>query len=466
MSEDDDGWGSTGTDASDWGTGGEEMGEGDKKADDINTEISNIFYIAEDDRRDKPKDAYTGFLQVIAKSQGKLSELTDEVKTNVFKSLQYASTLGLQLNKSSDALSSYKSLLAFIPNVTRNEASEAIDAVLVAAAELGGIKQYQEFFDITAKALKNTSDSEKMLFDKQLKLGKMYIKQKMYNVALEVLKQLHKSCQLKDGTDDQKKGSELLEIYAMQVEIYTATGDAIGMKDIFERTKGLSAAVKDSHSQSIIRECWALMYADEGQWSAAKESFYTAFTSYDEVSNRPKAVQCFRNVVLSNMLMGSDTNPFDAQEVKSFSNEKEIKIVAELRSAFEKCDVDVFMIKYEIAIKQADPFFIKHKDALLAEFQSRVILSLVRSYRRIKILHLARALTVDSSKVEETLVRLILDGTLDARIDQVKGVVDLSQRSSGGKFNKLTAWSNTLNHIVSTLSQPSASSSSSREMDL
>lgn len=39
----------------------------------------------------------------------------------------------------------------------------------------------------------------------------------------QILKELHKSCQNDDGSDDQKKGTQLLEVYAIEIQMYTET---------------------------------------------------------------------------------------------------------------------------------------------------------------------------------------------------------------------------------------------------
>lgn len=39
----------------------------------------------------------------------------------------------------------------------------------------------------------------------------------------QILKELHKSCQKEDGSDDQKKGTQLLEVYAIEIQMYTET---------------------------------------------------------------------------------------------------------------------------------------------------------------------------------------------------------------------------------------------------
>lgn len=39
----------------------------------------------------------------------------------------------------------------------------------------------------------------------------------------QILKELHKSCRKEDGTDDHKKGTQLLEVYAIEIQMYTET---------------------------------------------------------------------------------------------------------------------------------------------------------------------------------------------------------------------------------------------------
>lgn len=47
--------------------------------------------------------------------------------------------------------------------------------------------------------------------------------QTCFHPCSQILKELHKSCQRDDGTDDQKKGTQLLEVYAIEIQMYTET---------------------------------------------------------------------------------------------------------------------------------------------------------------------------------------------------------------------------------------------------
>lgn len=89
----------------------------------------------------------------------------------------------------------------------------------------------------------------------------------------------------------------------------------------------------------IIHECGGKMHMAERQWAEAATDFFEAFKNYDEAGNQ-RRIQCLkcvhflviiftsfldyliydfellRYLVLANMLMESEVNPFDGQEAK------------------------------------------------------------------------------------------------------------------------------------------------------
>jgi hypothetical protein len=76
-------------------------------------------------------------------------------------------------------------------------------------------------------------------------------------------------------------------------------------KELYEKTKDLTASVKNPKSQSIIRECWGKMFGDDGQWQKAYAEFFVAFTTYQEAGQIPNAKRCLAYVVVANMLSGT-----------------------------------------------------------------------------------------------------------------------------------------------------------------
>jgi COP9 signalosome complex subunit 2 len=67
----------------------------------------------------------------------------------------------------------------------------------------------------------------------------------------------------------------------------------------------------------VIRECGGKMHMSQQEWDLAQTDFFEAFKNYDE-AGRPKRIQCLKYLVLANMLMKSEINPFDSQETKPF----------------------------------------------------------------------------------------------------------------------------------------------------
>lgn len=59
----------------------------------------------------------------------------------------------------------------------------------------------------------------------------------------KLLKKLHKACQQEDGTDDPKKGSQLLEVYAIEIQMYTEQKDTKRLKQLYERSLKIQSAI-------------------------------------------------------------------------------------------------------------------------------------------------------------------------------------------------------------------------------
>lgn len=430
-------------------------------------QIANIFYEAEDIRREEPRQALEKFQSVVAlanKAKADGVQLNEESKTNQFNSIVHIVCLLYTLNASSsnaaaglaEMLAQYKLLLDFIPIVTRNESGDAIDRVLSTIGSSKSLDFLLTMYDLTLDRLKQMADTERMRFNVQMKLCKTYLELQNMEKGQEVLSALLQSCQTPSGQDDKKnKGGELLEIYALQIQLSSKRGDSLKMKELYDKTKDLTAAVKDPRSQSVIRECWGVMFGDEGQWQRSYAEFYSAFTHYQEIGNRDKAKQCLKYVVVANMLSGGLSNPFDAREAKVYQNEGDIAIIGTLRAAYEKCDVDAFGKALEEINNQGDKFIRTHLDSMILDFHRRAILQTLKSYRRLKISFLASRLKVRPEMLETIIVQLILDGEIDGKIDQVSGVLDLTQRTGGAakKYAAISQWSNTIKHLTQSTAQ-------------
>ena len=60
--------------------------------------------------------------------------------------------------------------------------------------------------------------NERLWFKTNLKLGTLWFDREEYGRLQKILKELHRSCQQGDGSDDPKKGTQLLEVFALEIQ--------------------------------------------------------------------------------------------------------------------------------------------------------------------------------------------------------------------------------------------------------
>ena len=123
---------------------------------------------------------------------------------------------------------------------------------------------------------------------------------------------LHKSCEGPDGTDDPKKGTQLLEVYALEIQMHTATKNNKKLKSLYSKALQIKSAIPHPKIMGVIRECGGKMHMAQREWEKARNDFFEAFKNYDEAGVQ-RRVQCLKYLVMSTMLTNSDINPFDSQ---------------------------------------------------------------------------------------------------------------------------------------------------------
>ena len=74
------------------------------------------------------------------------------------------------------------------------------------------------------------------------------------------------------------------------------------------------------------------------QWDKAHQDFFEAFKNYDEAGSN-RRIQCLKYLVLANMLMLSEIDPFTAAETKPFKNDPEITAMTNLVSAYQRNEI-------------------------------------------------------------------------------------------------------------------------------
>lgn len=231
-------------------------------------------------------------------------------------------------------------MLVYMTSVTRNECTDAINAILDSISSATDVSVLSETYEITLIALKS-ANNERLWFNTNLKLARVYLEADKLSEVERLIAVLKQSCQLPDGSDDIGKGTHLLEVYCLEIQLCSVTHNVARMRQIYPRTMNLNAAVADPRIMGIIREEGGKMQMAEGNWDDAYNELYEAFRNYQEAGNT-RAKDCLKYVVLASMLALSDINPFAAREAKVFAEDREILAMSELRHSLEANDLARF----------------------------------------------------------------------------------------------------------------------------
>ncbi|KAK4377840.1 hypothetical protein RND71_004136 [Anisodus tanguticus] len=206
-----------------------------------------------------PEGALEGFVEVV--------RMEPEKAEWGFKDLKQTVKIHYRLGRYKEMMDAYREMLTYIKSaVTQNYSENAL-------AQL------------------------RLWFKTNLKLCKIWFDLGEYGKMSKILKELHRSCQKADGTDD---GTQLLEVYAIEIQMYTETKNNKKLKALT-----IKSAVPHPRIMGIIRECGGKMHMAQRQWAEAATDFFEAFKNYDEAGNH-RHIQCLNKIVFQELNVPED----------------------------------------------------------------------------------------------------------------------------------------------------------------
>lgn len=348
----------------------------------------------------------------------------------------------------------YRDMLIYMSSVSRNECTDAINAILstisTASTNSASGDVLSEVYEITLLALKS-SNNERLWFNTNHKLAKLYLEAEKFSDVERLITVLKDSCLNADGSDDMTKGTNLLEIACLEIQLCSITNNFSRMKIIYPKTKKFGAAVSDPRIMGVMREEGGKMFMSENKYTEAFNDLYDAFKCY-QLAGNARAKDMLKYVVLASMLAQSDINPFAAQEAMVYCDDKEIVAMKNLREALESNDLKNFekILKNKRNRISDEPFLMKYIEPLREQMHKLVLLNLTKPYKKVKVEFLAKELSLTESEIEHLLVSMILDEKLHAQIDQINGIVLLGgvgESSSIKKLDLLSKWADRLSSV-------------------
>ncbi|KAI8926945.1 PCI domain-containing protein [Entophlyctis helioformis] len=412
---------------------GFEFEDDNEDDDEPDVDLENKYYNAKGHKEDSPETALKEFRAVV--------DAEEEKGDWGFKALKQMVKLEFAMGDHKAALRDYKELLTYTRSaITRNYSEKSINSIIDNISTSQDMAFLEDFYAVTLKYLEE-SKNDRLWTKTNLKLAKLWLDRQEYSRLTKIIRQLHHSCQNDDGTDDQRKGTLLLEIFALEIQMYTETKDNKKLKAVYQQCLQVKSAIPHPRIMGIIRECGGKMHMSESEWEKAQTDFFEAFKSYDEAGSQQR-IQCLKYLVLANMLMESQINPFDSQETKPYAGDKQIVPMTNLVNAFQRKEINEFerILRTNRSTIMDDPFIRTYIDNVLKNIRLQVLVKLLRPYTRIEISFISTQLNVAAAEVEELLVTLILDNRIAGKIDQINQRVELDQESTDLQYSAMDKW--------------------------
>ncbi|KJA28457.1 hypothetical protein HYPSUDRAFT_33858 [Hypholoma sublateritium FD-334 SS-4] len=462
--DDDDADYMQGSDDEDYGF---DYSDNDEANESGSADVENMYYKAKSKKEDNPEEALKEFRAIV--------DQEEEKGDWGFKALkQMTKLLFLELHRAGDALKTYTELLTYTKSaVTRNYSEKSINGILdyVGGGKGGQVEVdvLEKFYQVTRKALEEAKN-ERLSVKTNLKLAKLWLDRKEYTRLSKLIKELHSATTATNEVDDQsQRGTQLLEIYALEIQMYNETRNFKKLKEIYNASNAVRSAIPHPRIMGVIKECGGKMWMGERQWNRASEDFFESFRNYDEAGS-PQRIQVLKYLVLANMLTGSEVNPFDSQETKPYKADPQIKAMTDLVDAYQRREVHLAekILKDNRSTIMDDAFIRSYIGDLLRSLRTQYLIDLIKPYTRLELSFLAKQLNVDIQEVEELLIGLILEGKVDGLIDQVGMRLELDRKQSLEKkrYHALGKWTEALEAVHAAVVGKTATASRGAESSI
>jgi COP9 signalosome complex subunit 2 len=353
------------------------------------------------------------------------------------------------------AVEHYKELLTYVKSaVTRNYSEKSINNMLdfieKGSDDQAATKCMEEFYSQTLQSFQSTNN-ERLWLKTNIKLAKLFLDRKDYSAVAKKVRELHKACELPDGTDDPSKGTYSLEIYALEIQMYAETKNNKQLKRLYERALKVRSAVPHPKIMGIIRECGGKMHMSEENWKDAQSDFFESFRNYDEAGSLQR-IQVLKYLVLTTMLMKSDINPFESQETKPYKGDARISAMTDLVDAYQRDDIH----KYESILQNnkdllEDPFIAENIDEVTRNMRTKAVVKLIAPYTRFKLSFIAKQLRISVPEVQDILGFLIVDKKVKGKINQQDGTMEIENNSDAERLNAMQEWNSAISSLCKAI---------------
>jgi COP9 signalosome complex subunit 2 len=372
-----------------------------------------------------------------------------------FKALKRIISFTFKLGDEKRLMERFDELLTYnskANDISENDLFKGIEKILntVSTAAAAQTELALKLYGKALAAMK-AAKNENLWSKTSLKLAQKMFDKGLHSKQLDkILAELEESCKLPDGSENPKKASLLLDVYALQIQLHMERKDRKKTKELSE--KGFALAKNNpgilNSKLAIFHFVGGKLHMEQHNYKEAYAAFFEAFNFFEESYFRLK-IPCLKYIVVATMLMLGEISPFADAQAKTLQNNPEIKPMADLLNAYQHNEINRVekILKENKTVIMGDPFIEQFIKNILREIRTKVLLELIRPYTRVAVPFIAKQLNITAAEVQELLVFLILDHKVNGNIDQVNQLLILRGELESAKYRYIEKWSTQLHSI-------------------
>lgn len=159
---------------------------------------------------------------------------------------------------------------------------------------------------------------------------------------------LHAAIEHTHARDDPRRGTQLLQIYALQMHLYTRQKNLPRLRAVYNQALRAKPVVPHPRTSAQIHELGGRMLLQERNWGGALQEFFEAFKAYDEVACDQRII-CLKWLVLASLLRQAREpnavgriDPMAAPETSAFRDEPAVALFTQLIHAYLGNNLEAF----------------------------------------------------------------------------------------------------------------------------
>ena len=126
--------------------------------------------------------------------------------------------------------------------------------------------------------------------------------------------------------------------------------------------------------------------------------------------------------------------------------------MTDLVEAYQQDDIE----RYEYILQNnkdllADPYISENIDEVTRNLRTKSVLKLVAPYTRVTMSSVAQRLKISEVEVKDIIILLIVDGKLNGRIDQSRGIVEIERNPDATRMHALQGWTSAIQSLWTTV---------------